>query len=83
MEVFITKIKENLYLFNAGNLDISEVEEEYVLDVFVSQIKTWIKAKTGLDCATYCISNTTSNIDVIAIVGDICSCSKILGKEIW
>lgn len=83
MEVLIHKIKENFYFFEARNFDVSELEEEYVFDDFISKIKLWVKAKTGLECATYCISQTSGSINVMAIVGDTCSCSTILGKETW
>ena len=83
MEVLIRKINENLYFFEVKNLIVSELEEEYVFDDLITKIQLWVKAKTGLECATNCISETASSINIMAISGDTCNCSIVLDKDIW
>ncbi len=83
MEVLITAIKDNLYVFKATGVHITDVESEFIHDDLVNKIKSWIRKKKNQDAATYCLTEENNSITMLAIVGESCSLSTFYGKEVW
>lgn len=83
MDVLVTKINENLYVFTTKDSHFSELESEFFIDDFSNKVKLWIMDKLNQESATYVISHNEKETSILVIVGEKCSCSTVIGFEEW
>ena len=53
MNVLVTRIKENLYVFSTKDFHSSELESEFLLDDFSNRVKAWIMDRLNQESVTY------------------------------